>query len=404
MRPGQRSFVFVALVVAFAAAVAVAEAVARRIDPAPIVEGGSMPQLDPVIGWLPSPGVHRTTTSEFSVAADVNVLGMNDRPVGDRDRTLPARVLAVGDSHTFALGVAQSDAWPLVVDRMLFGANEDDRRGRVFNAGVPAYNIGQYLQRFRMLQPVLRPHVVLVGISMATDLFDLLPPRAGGFVVENDVPRVYFDLDGGGNLIERPFTPAMIGGPGTSAVEDDGLRLRILLRRSALFRMFQSSLFALRIATAVKLPGVDALWAGPEAVLRRDLSDRERFQWALASAILHRFVKEVHDADAEVVLVVIPYLPEVYDEVWNATFGRSGAYDREIGSRRMTEIARSSGAFIVDTTPALVAEARRTGRWLHYRKDKHPNADGHRVIGATVASFLAAHPKMLYGRHASGAR
>jgi lysophospholipase L1-like esterase len=374
------------VVLVLTAALAAAEVVARVIEPSNTESGDSRPVPDPVIGWLPRPGVQLGRTSEYSVEYNVNDLNMNDRPIGDADRRLPCRVLALGDSHTFGVGVSRDEAWPLVLDGLMFG--QAPRSGRVFNGGVAAYSLGQYLQRYRQLRTQLTPQVLLVGVSTATDLFDLLPPRLGGFVYGGDAERDYFDLDGDGRLIEQHFVRKPTGQSSPAPKPPLGLRVRTWFRRFALYRRVQNSMMAMRLATSIRLPGGDPLWEGPDAVLRVDLNERERFQWALAEAILRELVAEAHADGASVTLVLIPYLPEVYDEVWNASFGRSREYDRHAGSRRLKDVAARVGAAFIDTTPALTDAARRSGTWLHHHIDKHPTAEGQRVIARAVAAQM----------------
>jgi hypothetical protein len=271
------------------------------------------------------------------------------------------------------------------------GYRNPEHKAGVFNGGVAAYSLGQYLQRFRMLQPVIRPQLVLVAVSTATDLFDLLPPRLGGFVYGGDAARVYFDLDDKGQLVERTFVPQPASIAAAAPKRATGLRLRESLRHLALYRRFQTSLIAMRLATAIRLPGSDPIWAGPEVVLHRELNAREQFQWALATAIIRRLVQEVRASGGTVALVVIPYLPEVYDDIWNATFGRSPAYDRFIGARRLETIAADAGAGFIDTTPALVVEVRRSHQSPHYRNDviqpRRPTCDRRRGGGFIRADY-----------------
>jgi lysophospholipase L1-like esterase len=369
-----------------AVAVTGAEIVARVIEPSNVEIGNSQPLPDRVAGWLPRPGVVHARTSEYSVEYNVNDLSMNDRAVGDADLLLPRRILALGDSHTYGIGVSRDETWPLVLDSLLFG--QLPRTGRVFNGGVAAYSLGQYLQRYRMLRDRLTPQLVLVGVSTATDLFDLLPPRLGGFVYGGNAERDYFDLDDNGHLIEQHFVPQPTRGSGEAPKRSTGLRVRTWLRGFALYRRLQNSMMAMRLATSIRLPGGDPIWEGPEAVLRVDLNDRERFQWALAEAILRELVTEARANSASVTIVLIPYLPEVYDEVWSGTFGRSPEYDRHAGSRRLRDVASRVGAAFIDTTPALTDASRRSSVWLHHHIDKHPTAEGHRVIAQTVAAQL----------------
>jgi hypothetical protein len=71
------------------------------------------------------------------------------------------------------------------------------------------------------------------------------------------------------------------------------LRVRESLRQLALYRRFQTSLIAMRLATTTRLPGSDPIWAEPDVVQHRELNAREQFQWALATAIIRRLVQEV---------------------------------------------------------------------------------------------------------------
>ena len=126
---------------------------------------------------------------------------MNDRPIEETVGRSALRVLALGDSHTYAVGVSQQEAWPNALEQMLFHGNLD--AGTVYNSGVAGYSLGQYLVRYRTLRAALKPQVVVIGFSMATDLYDLVPPRLGGFVYGSEAGRLYFDLDDQGRLLEK---------------------------------------------------------------------------------------------------------------------------------------------------------------------------------------------------------
>jgi hypothetical protein len=75
----------------------------------------------------------------------------------------------------------------------------------------------------------------------------------------------------------------------------------------------------------------------------------------------------------------------VYDEIWDATFGRDPRFERTAAIDRVSAFCRASGIAYVDTLEALRAEARRTGGWVHYRKDAHPTPEGHVAIAEAVA-------------------
>jgi lysophospholipase L1-like esterase len=85
---------------------------------------------------------------------------------GWRNRDVPAsaRVVALGDSHTYGTSVDRESAWPQQLERLL--------GERVYNMGLPGYGPGHYS---RLLDEALAfdPSVVAVGLYMGNDLYDV---------------------------------------------------------------------------------------------------------------------------------------------------------------------------------------------------------------------------------------
>src|SRR5512145_1124362 len=75
-------------------------------------------EADPIWGWRPTRGDFRASTHEFSVVGHINEDYMNDRPAApdDADRT---RVLVLGDSHTYAIGVSTDDTYAKQLETLL---------------------------------------------------------------------------------------------------------------------------------------------------------------------------------------------------------------------------------------------------------------------------------------------
>jgi hypothetical protein len=93
---------------------------------------------------------------------------------------------------------------------------------------------------------------------------------------------------------------------------------------------------------------------GPEAVLRLDLNERVQM-----GPRRDDFARACHGSpdSASAAIVLIPSLPEVYDDVWNDSFGN-----------RPIAIATQAAHYI----------------------DKHPRAGGDRVIARTFAEWMDA--------------
>ncbi len=341
----------------------------------------------PTLGWVPKPGVTTVKTAEYEVVHDINALSMRDTPIAIT-RGAAVRIVALGDSNTFGEGVNGDDAWPKALQRLLFHGRPE--AGVVYNLGVIGYSVGQYLVRLRELQAQLAPQLVLIGFSMQNDLYDLMPPRLGGFVYGEDAGRIYFDLDVDGRLIELHD---LVGKNPLLAPRSVARTLNVRVRQvlghySVLYRRLRASSMATWFAARVSVDG-DSLWPGTEVPHKRTLEPRYAYRWSLAEAIIARVAEEAAQHEARVVLVNIPDIVTVYDDVWADTYGRDpGRYDRWIGGRRLGEIAQRVHIGYVDTTADFIAEVKRTGHWLHYHVDRHPTAEGHAVIAAAVARYV----------------
>jgi lysophospholipase L1-like esterase len=360
-----------------------AELISRSLEPK--AEGEMAPLHDPNLGWLPQPGKNKFTNAEYSVDVSINSLNMNDREVTQSDLQSETRILALGDSHTMAVGVSTYETWPKRLEARLFPNREG---GVVWNAAVSGYSVGQYLERFRGLKDRLYPTLITVGFSMATDLYDLIPPERGGFVYGGDASRVYFDLSANGELIEKTYSPTSIGASQVSSQKPDlSLRIRAFLENFSLYRRLKRSNLAMWIA--VHRPGGVSLWPGLDTALKKELTEDDKYRWLLAERTLAKLVSEAQEMGAKVVIVNIPYLAQVYDATWAASFGtRPDVYDRWIAGQRLAELCQRIGAFYIDTTQAFVMAARERNRSLHWPQDGHPTPEGQDLIAEVVADGL----------------
>jgi lysophospholipase L1-like esterase len=387
------AFQFLSVLIGVATAFVISEAFARWLESRVAGEGRVEFVRHDVLGWLPAPGRATETTREFVAHYDVNSLGMNDKDVDGSVTKAGTRILALGDSHTFAVGVSQEEAWPNVLEAYLFKNNVNS--GTVYNAGVVGYSLGQYLLLMRKLEDVLNPQIILIGFSMATDLYDLTPPRLGGFVYGQPWGRVYFDLERDGSLAEIHDLEGVVditaNHRGSQSVKRTlATRLKDVLGHLALYRQFKRSRLAMWLAVHFHIAG-ESLWPGLDTALKIDLDENDRYRWELAERLLEQIAGEAKRNGREVVLVNIPYLAQAYDEVWNVSFGAlPDRYDRWIGGKRLEHICQEAGIHYVDSTPVFVEEARKRDAWLHYKKDGHPTVEGQRIIARTVADYLTA--------------
>jgi lysophospholipase L1-like esterase len=283
-----------------------------------------------------------------------------------------------------ATGVAPSETWANQLERLLIRAGKPSS---VYNAGVGGYSIDQYLLRFRKLKHTLDPHVVVVAFSTATDFIDVGRLPGGGFIYGPDKGRIYFSLDERGSLVEHRELVGLTLDPG-AARWSFSMLIRDGLQQLALYRLLKRSQLAVWVAARWS-PGGQSLWPGLDTALKLTPDPDDERRMRLAETILARLAEEVRAIGATPILLHIPYLAQVYDEVWTASFGVfPDRYQRDLASRRLAAIAERAGMAFVDSLPAMLAEVRRSGEWLHYRLDAHPTPRGHGVIAEVVAQAI----------------
>lgn len=328
-------------------------------------------------GWRPSVGDFREGTAEFAVTGKIDARFMNGPPdLGDA--SAKRRILCLGDSHTYAVGASWTESWPSRLQERL---NASSSATQVYNAAVSGYSLHQYLLRLIDQGPDVRPQHVIVGLSYATDLYDLLPPHAGGWTYGEELERDYFDLEGD-TLVRRHWRREAAGVQVAPPAAPAG-RLRAVLQQFATFRRLRRSGLALWVGSHLSVGG-RSLWPNMEVIFKREPTAQHAYAWRLAEALLGELRAEAARHGAELIVVGIPYLPQVYDDLWDATFAGDPTMSRTAAIDRVRRWCDAHGVSYVDVLEPMRARAAEQGRWVHWPRDAHPTPEGQDVIAETI--------------------
>jgi len=319
------------LLVAFA----ILELSLRAIYPPPIrfLYPQEFYDFDPEIGHVLRP---RQAAFTHDQPVRTNSSGLRDREIAQEPGPRVLRILALGDSQTFGVGLALADTWPKQLERMLQGTVSS--RWEVVNAGIPGTDTWQHEILLRRLLHVTNPHVVVLA-----------------FYANDVVPS---------------FTPQRVYASALTNTWEK--RLAYLLKRSAVVTW---SYYRVFLPWHTRRVG----WASAteEAVLSGKADPRAERGWQQVEQSLAA-MKALCDAREVILLVAI--LPR-RDQV-------SGIHPGRAYQRRARALAEAHGIEALDLLPGLSAEYPAKGDALFIPWDGHNSAAANHVIGERLAQQL----------------
>lgn len=206
--------IFSAAAIAAAAIAAAAEWYVRAAGKGPKLSAYKLFIRDPVLRFRGKPGLEihiRNWTGEFACDYQHNGRGFRDREHPEKKPAATFRVICLGDSFTYGVGVEYEGSYPLLLEKMLNRRPGDHPAAEVFNMGLPGCFARQERIILESEGAALEPDLVLVGFltnhvvdaSMGMDTFDL---TAEGYIVF----REHQALGGAGNYLHHRLRLAQV--------------------------------------------------------------------------------------------------------------------------------------------------------------------------------------------------
>ena len=254
-----------------------------------------------------------------------NALGLrDDRPLTSKKEK---RVLVVGDSMTFGIGVEREQAFP---------ARLEEKIGiETVNAGCCMWGQGEENAFLEHRAPALAPDLVILEFTVANDVLDDL--RYG------DAEDLVADSTLGNDLAEHPI-----------------FSIPILADHSRAYRQL--------------------MWyVGRHVVRYRAMKERWRLERAWT--LIHRARDLSRSLGARFLLVIAPTAAQL-----EHTFSERLLATHAINEFVLAE-ARDDGIEACDPTPAL-EQVYAKGRTPYFAFDKHWNPEGHEAVASALAPLV----------------
>ena len=309
------------------------------------------PQLrhlpSPLLGWVQPANSH-----SYSIEAPVSInsAGLRDDEIPREKPNGETRILALGDSFTFALGVRHEDIWPQQLERIL-NERQAPQRFQVINAGVAGYNTRQELIYLLSEGYGWDPDLIIVAFFW-NDLMGNEPP-----------------------LPALDSTPRLAPG---AAVLDEALDhalpawIRDRLRRSLVLYL---AVTRAKLVWHLLHPPGDLESGVQGAILGGDEAFLEPY-WQATGARLLEIAQSARQHGVPVVLLVFPMENLIKRSDPGAAF---------VG--RLRRIWEPTGMPLVDVAPAFM-EARKRGDNPFQPYDLHPDASGMTIAAELVYQAL----------------
>jgi lysophospholipase L1-like esterase len=286
----------------------------------------------------------------YELISNHNVGSVRTGPNGLRPRKAsdPAtdfRVLLVGDSIAYGMGVTYDDSLAPQLEREI--ERLAGRSTAVWNAAVPGYNTTQERLRMQQIAPIVRPNLIIVQFCMNDYEGSARLASDGILEVTSDSGPASFSLAGSlAGLINHSRTLQWAKGQ---------------IRNLQQARPEWFPVWAHYVHRVAGKPG-----------------------WTIAKETLRTMKQQAIAMDASLMVVVFPVEQQL-------RIGDRSAQDDLIA------FAKSHAIPLVDLYPSFLAHWKE-GLYIDYWEktgtvDKlHPNARGHRLAAAEVAKYLAGNP------------
>lgn len=293
-----------------------------------------------------------------------------EKPAGVR------RVAILGDSMIAALGVEEDETLVAQLEQLLNRQAPAQQRWEVLNFGVPGSSTGQELALWRATVKRYQPDVVLCAFFVGNDLADNSRRLSSN-------PRVYFEFDPDGRLVQLPMSRAKTG-------------LSAWLNRHSRLYLWQKE--ALRRVRYAWLRQSGLLEAGHWIYATEEPADVAE-AWRLTGALLAEMADEVHQDGARFGVVLIPTAQQVYPDSLRKAVASAGAdaarFDADYPDRRMAKLCEAGGVPLLTMTADFRQAApgrslAKSDEWLFLRGEGHFNARGNRLAAEAVGRWLAA--------------
>lgn len=339
---------------------------------------------DPIVAGAGLFGDAKTPAGLKPYARGASRQGFRDSERSQLKKSSTMRVVALGDSFTWGVGVEPHEVFPARLEEALGRLYPN---AEVINLGVPGYDPSLELDLLKRYGLQFDPDLVMLNIYVGNDI---IRTRDAGLEEPIIVGGQMYFVHVNGNWIHDTFSPErwFIYHDLNYLFTMNALTIKGSLASSAGGKATrpspQQETSPLQRDDLLKVIGKQS-----EVFLKRD-TWLFNYHWNHTVAILEEFRRELSGRGITLVLVILPDQVQVNQQVQleflRSRYAASDAYDFDKPQRLLREWAESRGVEVIDLLEACRKAA--SDESLYVPNDIHWNSAGHRAASAEVLPRL----------------
>lgn len=303
---------------------------------------------------------------------------------GYRNKKVPktAKIVAIGDSHTYGISATASDSWPSALEEMT--------GEQTYNLGLGGYGPAEYLYLMKENALKLSPEIIIAGFYLGNDLKD-------SFTAVYSVP-VWKDLR----------NPAFSYTENENKNTEEDSLTEWLSGHSVIYRIVSSSFIGdnlrhqRRLSKGEDIPmlnlpeyGISTGFTPDRRLKGLDLSNPEvREGLRLTLDFFNNMKRIANENKIDFLVVIIPTKETVYSDLISQSGELANSYEltkliqsEEVVNKVVRTYFTDHGIPFVDVLEPM-KEAAKTEQIYPNNFGGHSNKNGYRVIAESISRYL----------------
>ena len=334
---------------------------------------------DETLGWIHKPNTEGIfASSEFTTHIKINSKGLRDREYNYNKPDGIKRIIVLGDSQTEGWGVEDGERFTEVLEDSLL------KDVQVINMGVWSYGNDQELLTLKNEGVKYNPDLVIVAFS-CNDIVDNMNSDNNMFVLNADNELILTNIS-----VSRK-----------SDASDNQNNLFVTFQRFfqkyshtyhfAFNRLLTNPIGKNLLVTLIAKLGLTEIYTQWYNLFSNTYTPEVQYGCNLTKAILKEIDVVAKENNAKTLIVLTTRQFQVYYDTWREAAGKVGITTQFCNISKpndlIVEFGKKNDILVLDLLPEFREHAE-NGEQLHFYKDGHWNANGHKLAAELIYDKL----------------